>query len=94
MSDIKLGQEFVDRVTRDDGDSPSVIGGHVSLMPDKAAWRRIYMDTMIKHAGLDEEQASDAFAAGESDYDYSEDPEQSALDEMSYWDDDGDGPLV
>ena len=92
MPEFKLGQEFVDRVTSDAAGSPSVIGGHVSLAPDKAAWRRIYMDTMIKHAGLDEEQAADAFAAGESDYDYSEDPEQAALDEMSYWDDDGDAP--
>jgi hypothetical protein len=55
----------------------------------KAAWRRIYMDTMIKHAGLTEEQAAECYAAGD-DYDLNEDPEQSALDEMTYWDDDGD----
>lgn len=55
----------------------------------KAAWRAIYIATMVKHAGLTEQEAADCYAAGD-DYDLTEDPEQSALDEMTYWSDDGD----
>jgi hypothetical protein len=76
-------------------DEPSVLGAGDGPAPmpteadHKAAWRRIYMDTMIKHAGLTEDQAVDCFNAVD-DYDYTEDPEQSAMDEMTYWSDDGD----
>ena len=69
-------------------------GGGPAPMPTEAdrikAWRRIYMDTMKKHAGLDEIAANDCYDAGSGDYDFTDDPEQAALEEMEYWTDDGD----
>jgi len=50
-------------------------------------WRRKYLDTLIEIGGLTEEEASENFDAGLFDYDYTDDPEDSANLEMSYWDD-------
>lgn len=50
-------------------------------------WHRKYKDCMIASAGLTEEEAQACLDAGMGEYDYSEDPEESALMEMSYWTD-------
>ena len=55
-------------------------------------WRTQYANTIHEHAiGITEKQSLDCAAAARETYD--EDPErapvESALSEMSYWDDDG-----
>jgi hypothetical protein len=77
-----------------ENDEPSVLGAGCGVAPmptedeRKAAWRAIYIATMVKHAGLTEQEATDCCDAG--DCDLTDDPEQAALSELSYWDDDGD----
>ena len=89
---FELGQDFVDRVSADDAEAPSVQGAGASALA-RAVWRRIYMDTMIKHAELTEEQAADFYDTCLGDHDFTDDPEQAAISEIEYWDDDGDGPV-
>lgn len=70
-------------------DEPSVMGAGCGLSPmptaddRKAAWRAIYMATLMKHAGLDEIAAKDCYDAGSDDYDFTDDPEQAALEEIA-----------
>lgn len=52
----------------------------------KDSWHRKYKDCMIAE-GLTEEEAQNALDAGMGEYDYSDDPEEAALMEMSYWTD-------
>lgn len=72
-------------------DEPSVLGAGCGLAPMpteadcKAAWRAIYMATMMKHAGLDEIDAKGCYDAGSGDYDFNDDPEKAALEDMEYW---------
>jgi hypothetical protein len=70
-----------------DDDSPSVIGATHAPMPTEAdrreAYMRLYVARMVS-CGIDEEDATACFDAGEIDYDI--DPETAADDELSYWD--------
>ncbi len=45
------------------------------------------MDTLKEIGGLTEKEASEAFDAGIGEYNYTDDPEDSANMEMSYWGD-------
>ncbi len=83
---FKLGQQFVDRVTTGESESPAVQGAGAIAPLTPEVWRAAYIAAMMKHAHLTEQEATDCFEAGNGGYDFSEDPEQSALDEISYWD--------
>ncbi|MCE5292957.1 MAG: hypothetical protein LLG14_27490 [Nocardiaceae bacterium] len=43
---FKLGQDFVDRVTASDEESPSVIGAHISPMPSR--YRRLKFEAAFQ----------------------------------------------
>ena len=50
----------------------------------KERWHKKYKQTLIDN-GVDEKFAEDCLQAGMGEYDYDDDPESNALDEMSYW---------
>jgi hypothetical protein len=52
----------------------------------KDIWHTKYKNTMMAK-GVTNEEADDALQAGMGEFDYSEDPEEAALEEMSYWTD-------
>ena len=92
MSEFKLDQEFVDRVTCDDSSDVSVIGVCTAQMPTiQEAFRAQYIAHMVK-AGVPAEFAAETYdAADPRQYDDCM-PEEAAQDEMDCWTDD-DGPV-
>lgn len=72
-------------------DEPSLMGAGAGLppMPTEAdrreAYKQLYVARMVSR-GINSQDASDCFDAGEVDYDT--DPQTAADDEMSYWDND------
>ncbi len=52
---------------------------------DKDAWHRQYKEQLMAN-GVDEKFAEESLQAGMGEYDYEEDPKDSANMEMSYWD--------
>ena len=48
-------------------------------------WHRRYISRLMGVAGLTLFQAEDCLSAGLGEYDYDDEPEDSADDEMSYW---------
>lgn len=55
-------------------------------------WIAAYVARMIE-CGVPEDHARACELAGSEDHDYDSDPREAADEEMSYWDDDGDGVL-
>jgi hypothetical protein len=51
----------------------------------KEQWHQIYKETLISY-GVSEELAEETLQAAMEVHDYNEDPFDSALDELSYWD--------
>lgn len=70
-------------------EEPSVLGAGCGTapMPTEAdrreAYKRLYVARMVER-GIDSQDASDCFDAGDVDYDIN--PEDAADDELSYWD--------
>mgnify|MGYP000131393546 CR=1 FL=1 len=83
-------QEWVNRVINNaELDSPDVIGPpRTEEGAKRDAWTLRYIARMLE-VGIEPLHAFETYAAGE--HDYESDPEQSADDEMSYWDDDDGG---
>ena len=52
---------------------------------EKELWHKQYMARMREGAALTEEQAQDNLNAGMGDYDYDDNPEDWADEELSYW---------
>ena len=48
-------------------------------------WHKKYMSIIKKRAGLSNDEARSCIEAGMADFDYSSDPKDAALDELSYW---------
>jgi hypothetical protein len=66
--------------------------GPPSPMPTaKEEWMAKYVLRMVER-GLDSESAWACCRAGADSHDYESDPRAAADDEISYFDDDGDGP--
>lgn len=53
----------------------------------KDIWHTKYKKCMMETAKLTDAEAQAALDAGMGEYDYSDDPEEAALEEMSYWTD-------
>lgn len=51
---------------------------------DSREWQEKYKQAFIDN-GVDEDFAEECLQAGMGEYDYDEDPEDSCLMEMSYW---------
>jgi len=52
---------------------------------DEDEWHQRYKRYFIEHAALTPTEAEDTLQAGIGCYDYSESPEDTALEELSYW---------
>ncbi len=50
----------------------------------KEKWHKTYKQTFIDR-GIDEKFAEECLQSNIGDYEYDDDPESCALDEMSYW---------
>ena len=91
--EMKLGQEFVDRMTSGDDDGPAVIGGSPAPMPTQAeaeqAWRRAFIARMVER-GVDVEDATACCEANSFNspfgWELLEDPAHAADDEIACWD--------
>ncbi len=55
----------------------------------KEEWRESYISFMVRR-GVDRQHAEENYAAGESEFDFEDDPEDWADAEMDCWTDDGD----
>ena len=52
---------------------------------DEKEWHILYIKRLMKVGGLTQTEAEDSLEAGLDAYNYDDDPEDSADDEMSYW---------
>ena len=85
-----LTKAWVDRVMEAGLDAPDVVGPDRTPEDDKRdAWALRYVATFVE-CGVPLKLALETYRAG-MEQDFDSDPEQAAHDEMSYWDDDGDG---
>ena len=87
-TDLKLTQEWVDKITRNDDDSPSVIGGSPSPLPSPEDFRAAHKAEYIRlfvEVGLDSETPA---AWHDESWDIIKDvTTQEAFDaEVEYWD--------
>jgi hypothetical protein len=54
----------------------------------KDEWHKKYKETILKYCrDADEKFAEETLQAGMDNHDYDQDPEDAALEEMSYWTD-------
>lgn len=66
---------------------PSV-GAHTELPKiTKGEWKKRYKAQLIKTAGITKKFAEEVYQAGTEDHDFNDDPEDAALMELSYWND-------
>ena len=84
---MAITQTWIDAIMQSDIDCPDVVG-RTELSDKLDAWALRYIATMIER-GVPMSFALENYQAGEARLEL--DPEQAAIDEMSYWDDDGDG---
>jgi hypothetical protein len=78
-----------------DDDSPSVIGPAAPMPTVEegwAAWRRAYVARWVER-GFEASWGEANFDAEPNAYELSDNPADSADDDMSYLEDDGDGPV-
>ena len=51
----------------------------------RAIWHKKYMDTMKANGGLNDDEAKVCLEASMPDFDYKDDPVDTAIEEMTYW---------